>query len=213
MRTKFIRAAKDTQGIIALEALISLMFFMFFMYFIYSYIVMFMAHNVISHALVETAQSLAVESYGIAKLNDGTFQVSDLARRVVQAATDSSNDGTEGEGEFFTHTRWFEGDEDDPNYNHMIGSQSVVEKRFYAYLGGNAEDADKMLKTLRVSNFSLGESRLDGQDLSLVATYDIDLLFKVSLGPVQVGHYKAKQTAVSRLWGKHPTHWWVLDPE
>ena len=217
MKRRWRNNLRNCEGLIALETLISLLFFMFFMYFIYSYTVLFMAHNTVGHALVEAGQSLALESYGIAKVNDGKMQVADLARKVVQKITDSPTDDTVGEGDFYTHTRWFDGAEgaEGDAYNHSIGAPELVERRFKAYLGGSSGRADEILRAFRISNLSFGESRLDGQDLTLVASYDIDLMFRVSFGPVDLGHYQTKQKTVVRLWGKHNTEWWRVndDPE
>ena len=195
-------------GIIALDALLSLIILMFFMFFLYSFMIMFMAQNMIGHAMLETGQSLALESYGIAKLNDGKMQVADIARRIVQTVTDS--DSVEGEELFYTHTRWFDNtDSPAATTNHDINDMSVLERRFKAYLGGNPEKADKILSALRVENFSLSESKLNGQDLDIVVTYDINLMFGFTVGSTGLGKYSVKQQTSTRLWGKHPTKWWL----
>ena len=207
---------RGCEGMISLETLISLTFFMFFMFFIHSYVLLFMAHNLVGHALVEAGQSLALESYGIAKVNDGKMQVADLARHVVQKLSDSPSDGSTGEGDFYTHTRWFDGNEGAVGdaFNHSIGTPELVERRFKAYLGGNSGRADEILNALRITNLSFSESRLDGQDLTMTVSYDIDLMFRVSFGPADLGRYHSKQKTVVRLWGKHETEWWrELDEE
>ena len=202
-----------SDGIIALETLISLTFFMFFMYFVFSYIVLFMGHNMIEHALVETGDSLALESYGIYKLNDGKMQVSDLARHVVQKITDSPTNEVTGEADFYTHTRWFEGAKSDVNFNHAIGDQSVIERRFKAYLGGSTEKADQILKAFRITNLDFSESTFNSQELELALKYDIELMFRVSFGKAELGKFHSKQKATFKLWGKRTLESWRIEPE
>ena len=202
---------KGSDGLIALETLISLTFFMFFMYFVYSYTVLFMGHNMVEHALIETGQSLALESYGIYKLNDGKMQISDLARHVVQYVTDSPVDSADGEADFYTHTRWFEAERSNENFNHAVGDMSVIERRFRAYLGGSQAKANQILEAFRITNLDFSESTFNAQELDLVAKYDIQLMFRVSFGKAELGTYHSKQKATFKLWGKRNLEYWRIE--
>lgn len=189
---------KSRSGIIAIEALFGIMFFMFFMLTMFSYMVLFMAQNMIGHAMIQTADSLALESYGIEKNHDKTIEIGDLAVAIVEklesGADHQGADGTDT-GEFSTKARWF-----DKKESGRV--PKIVEERFEAYFAGGPERTKEILNVLHVHNLEFKDSKVENQDLVITASYDIDLLFGYHIGSHRIGKYQTSQQVVSRLWSK-----------
>lgn len=62
-----VKKRKSEDGTISLEACIVVPIFIFLILFIYGFIVMFMGQQMISHSMLQSAESLSLDSYGTEK--------------------------------------------------------------------------------------------------------------------------------------------------
>lgn len=65
-----VKKRKSEDGTISLEACIVVPIFIFLILFIYGFIVMFMGQQMISHSMLQSAESLSIDSYGTEKIRD-----------------------------------------------------------------------------------------------------------------------------------------------
>lgn len=183
----------SNEGIIAIEALIGIFVFMVFMFAMYSYIVLFMANNMIEHALMQASESMALESYELSKLKPDEWSLSS----VITSTVYSREKSTESEGEGFTDpSRWYESNE---------AATKTAKDRFAAYLGGNRQHAEELLKIVGVQGGIEGmniEATISEGDLTISTSYDIYLLYRMSFGNYEFGKYKFQQSAVSKMWNQ-----------
>lgn len=193
---KFLHRARENpeeeNGMIAIETLISLFIFMAFMYSMYAVIVMFMANNMIEHALMETAQSMALQSYEISELNSGYYSLGDTITTAISNL--QANDESEEEG-FYDNSKWYED---------KWKTTATAVKRFNAYLGGDESHANDLLKAVGLQNGADDlnlKAEISGKDLKVTADYDIYLIFRMQFGHYDFGKFHFKQTAVSKMWG------------
>ena len=94
-------------------------------------------------------------------------------------------------------------------YKETYGNAGDVERmcktRFCSYLAGSEVAADTMLRAMGVVNgvngIDFSESKLDGRDLTVSATYKIRLLFGIRAFGMDLFDFDASQSVCSRLWG------------
>ena len=141
----------------ALEACISLTLFLIAMMALYSLINMFTAQSVISHALQQTGQSIALENYKNSKTDVKTLQKLPL---------------------------------------------SLLKKRFASYLGGNTENADKMLQNMGVvdglNGIKIKSGKISGNDVVIEISYKVRLVFYIET--FHFGEFESTQKVCCRLW-------------
>ena len=177
-------------GVISLEAMIALALMTFVMMFFYSMFYITMARNMVTHALLQTSQSMAVESYGLNALKSeaqGPGSVGAALTNWLYAP------GKNSEKSHISKTRWF----DDGN----PGLESTITARFKGYLvGGDDAAANETLKMLGIKNgmedLDFSKSRVAGSDLFVEVEFEIEPkfnFFHVQKVPVQL-------SARSRLW-------------
>ena len=191
-----MRKNDDTRGIMAVEACFSLTLFLLIMLALYSLLILFMAQNMIGHALTESSQSLALESYGTSQIT-GSWSLTNLPMGVARLFTSNPDNNQV----FFSGERWFDtegmykADED--------AVQEISRTRFAAFLGGGEEDADRILRTLGVKDglngMDFSESKLEGSDLTISVSYTVQLRFR--LEAFHLGEFDTGQSVCARLWG------------
>lgn len=178
----------------ALEACISLTLFLIAMVALYSLINMFTAQSMISHALQQTGQSIALENYKNSKTDVKTLQKLPLS--LLQKFTDgigaSSDSKYDVGGGAFSNSMVF------TDYL----SLSTVEKRFASYLGGNTENADKMLQNMGVvdglNGIKIKSGKISGNDVVIEISYKVRLIFYIEM--FHFGEFESTQKVCCRLW-------------
>lgn len=209
MKKRFQAFREECRGAIALEACIGLTVFMMLMLAVYSLVPLFMAQNIISHALLESCQSLAIESYGTSKIDDGKAQISDLHMELLKlfcsakSAVTSSSIDHERDAHYITDERWFDIIEKEYVVTDYSGVEDVARERFATYLAGGIEAADEMLENLGVvdglDGVDFTGTKLDGSDLVISIQYTTRL--KIRLEMFGFGEFSSVQQVCSRLWG------------
>lgn len=182
---------KKDEGMIALEATISLVFFSFVMLALYSLVTFYMAQSIIGHALVESCQSLSLETYATDQLSSSWTLGGQLTYLL---------NAVEADGQFVSNQKWFK-----ETYGTDAQVVNVCRTRFMCYLGGGDEsNADKMLRGLGIRGGSGGmdfsASKLADSDLTMAVSYEIQLLFGVER--LNLFRFQTTQSACSRIWGK-----------
>lgn len=185
----------EKKGSITLEACVSLFMFTFLMLFVAGLMVLYMAQAGMSHALLQTSESMSLDPYAIEQLNltgagveasIGVY-VSDLVTKMF-----GNNDLNPY---FTTSKRWYK-----PENKTMI--QNVAKQRFVGYLAnGNESKADDLLKKYNIvdglNGLDFSESEVKDGDLYLVVKYKMEYEFNAfGLGKIDV-----KQKAKVRLFG------------
>ena len=204
----FTRRPDGESGMMAVEAGIGLLVFMIFMLTVYTMTPMFMAQSMIGHALEESAQSLAIETYGISVLHDGKINVADFGQRLtelfcdVKSAQQVSAYDNEPDAVYKTTERWF-----DPKGALKVDDAIVIEvarERFATYLAGGVTAADRMLETLGIEDgldgIDFAGTQLDGSDLTICISYKISVMMRQEAA--NFGTFSSKQSVTSRIWGK-----------
>ena len=182
------------EGVMALEACISLTLFLIAMMALYSLINMFTAQSMISHALQQTGQSIALENNKNSKTDVKTLQKLPLS--LLQKFTDgigaSSDSKYDVGGGSFSNSMVF------TDYL----SLSTVKKRFASYLGGNTENADKMLQNMGVvdglNGIKIKSGKISGNDVVIEISYKVRLIFYIET--FHFGEFESTQKVCCRLW-------------
>lgn len=179
---------KDTEGVMAIEACLSLTLFMMLMFALYSFITLFMAQSLIGHALTESSQSLAIETYGVTKENVG-WNTSAVAVKLTQLITTNPQTAQD----FTCDTKW----SSDP-----AKVKQMARQRFAAYLAGDEEKADALLLALGVENgldgLDFDGTAVSGSDLTISVHYNVKLM--VRLEAFHLGEFDTTQSVCARLW-------------
>lgn len=177
---------ENQEGIITLEACISVLSFLMLMLLLAGLFRMFMAQNLLAHAALETAESLALDAYSANKIGGGNWEsIGDLINNLFESA---NND------DFSTYDTWYD---DSPDAS--VGN--AVQTRLTAYLsGGDRTEADELLKRLNVKDgiegIDLSESHVENGVLYVVLKYQLEYDFKIG----NLGEVKVSQTACSKIW-------------
>lgn len=175
------------QGVIALDASVSLTLFIFFVLLIYSLFLVFQAQHRIAYALIESGQSLSLDSYYGERLMETKSLTDDVASLMSGFFGLSSNDPY-----YVADSKWYK------NGN----VEQEAKKRFIAYFAnGSDAKADEMLKLLKVKNglsgLNFSESRVSNGKLYLTVKYKL----KYQFNAFGWGELNLKQTACSKMWG------------
>lgn len=194
MKEKLRRLQERQEGAILLEASIAIITFLMFVLMLYGILVLFLAQNLVGHALIESTQSLAMETYATNKLtrSPGT---GDVARKILEAVTDIA---PEKDSYFSSRERWF----DRKRGATAEDWQEAARERFIGYFaGGDKQKADEMLRVLRVKDGLAGldfsDSNVVGSDVYIRVSYEIEYFFN----PGGLGEIPTSQQACSRMWG------------
>ena len=181
-------------GVIALEACISLTLFLIVMLALYSLINMFTAQSMIAHALQQTGQSIALENYKNSKSDVKTMQRLPLAllQKLTEGIGASSDSKYDVGGGSFSDSKVFT----------EFLSMNTVRKRFASYLGGNTENADKMLRNMGVvdglKGITIKNGKISGSDAIIEISYKVRLIFYIEM--FHFGEFESTQKVCCRLW-------------
>lgn len=181
-------------GVIALEACISLTLFLIVMLALYSLINMFTAQSMIAHALQQTGQSIALENYKNSKTDVKTMQRLPLAllQKLTEGIGASSDSKYDVGGGSFSDSMVFTD----------FLSMNTVRKRFASYLGGNTENADKMLRNMGVvdglKGITIKNGKISGSDAIIEISYKVRLIFYIEM--FHFGEFESTQKVCCRLW-------------
>ena len=161
---------------------------------LYSMIGMFTAQSMISHALQQAGQSLALENYKNEKWEVNTLQAVpiNLLGKVTGNISQKSSDKLDVSGGVFSSSTKLK------RYN----ASSLAKERFSAYLGGNEQQTDTTLKALGVvdgiKGINFGKTMISGDDLIIQVTYKVRLLFYIEM--FHFGEFESTQKVCCRLW-------------
>lgn len=174
-----IKRRKD--GVISIEATIALSAFLFFMMFLYSVLFIVIAQRYVNTAVVRAADSLALETYSLRKLENENKPAGALAELFGFVGTESTS--------FSTETKWYESN-----------AEAAIEARFNGFLGGGDNVAvQEALDKLGVSNVSFAGSAVDGNDnLVVCLSYEITPTFNF----FDLLSSKVEKKVTVQLWGK-----------
>ena len=186
---------RKDDGMITLEACVSVLIFMTLMLIILGLFQMFMAQNATSHCMVETAESLSLDSYATSKLRSDSWN-NDIGTHISNFIAEKAGSPEENPS-FVTDSAWCKGEG---------GSslEEVIKTRFVGYLtGGDENEADELLENLRVvdglDGLDFSDSKIVNGDLRIILKYELEYSFKIwDLGVVPV-----TQKAVSRMWAEN----------
>ena len=149
------------KGSLTIEASIILSIFTFFILFFFSFGQVYKVQNIVSHATIQTAESISIDSY---------FREA-LGETNVGKATGFICDLLNVDNDFSSSVMKLS----DSN----IGS--VVKKSFIASLSDSENEANDLLKKNGVKNgingIDLSESKLSGDDVIISAKYTVKLQF------------------------------------
>jgi hypothetical protein len=193
------RKNTSESGAIILETSIVIPIFMFLILGIYGLFVISAAQSRITHALIQSAQSLSQDAYGNEKFDseekkefmfdsDMSTVITELIRR--------------GHDPYFTsESDWYKdiyakGEKHDAE---VVSRNNTVRKRFIGYLAGDEDGAEKLLKSVGVVDGLNGikiSSAVSGGDLTVNVEYNLQLWFDF----FDVGKIPVKQSYTSKMW-------------
>lgn len=201
---------KTENGSVTIEATLCVTLFVLFMLFLVTLFFMVSVQNNVSHAIVQTADSLSLEAYSINKLR------TDIDSGVKSIITDLSLKlfSSSGENQYFsTDQRWFDSNqllEDyvtdansstyDPSIR-KIDLSSVIKDRFVGFFAnGDKEYADAYLTKMGVvdglNGIDFSESIVEGDKLKIVANYQIKYFFNFG----EISKVNISQSFYSKIW-------------
>lgn len=164
--------SKSSKGAISLEACIAVPLFIFIMMFFNGIMLMFFGEHMISHALIQSAESLSLDPFATQRVGSTSFaEAESIATFLYGAIVDADP--------YFASTdKWYENNDDT--------MREAVKKRFIGYLGGDESQnpetkADTFLKFFGVQNgldgMDFSATQLDGNKLTIVVKYRQNYIF------------------------------------
>lgn len=159
---------KRNKGSITLEAAMMVPMFIILMLLVNGLFIFFMGQQIMLHAMVQSAKSLAFDPYSSQRIEGNTND--DLADMFVDIAAI-------GHGNYVSNEKWYEENLDDLD--------SIVEERFVAYLQSSRTKAVDLLEEIGVKNglsgldFS-GCSLSDEGVLTMKLTYEQEFIFNAA---------------------------------
>ena len=156
---------KKEQGILTVEASIVLTLFLLFVLFLFSFARMYRAQNMISHATMQSADALALESYIREVAHD------EDASEIIKLGNQLSGLTSLSE-ESFTSLR-------------AADIPKLAKEKFAVAISSSEANADAILKKLGVKgglsgvDFSVSKMDLDSNDVIVYANYTLELQFPV----------------------------------
>lgn len=187
----------NESGVISLEASITVPVFFFLMLFMYGIIIMFMGRQMISHALLQSADSMALDPYASERIETGSLTSAD---GIVQTLYDKglkllSYGLNVTDAQYFSSSdKWYSDDID------ML--EETIENRFLGFFaGGSRSDADELLTVVGVADgfdgLDFSESSVDDGVLTITVQYRQEFLFNF----YGVAAFNREMTVKVKLWG------------
>lgn len=138
---------KNEKGLLTLEAAMVLPIFVFFLLFLYGLMMMFSGQEMIAHAMFQSSESLAFDSYATDKFSTGSYE---SAETLIKGMYESFL--TNKDSKYSSSTKWYENKEE---------TKKVSKERFLGYFcGGDKEWSSSFLSITGV------KGGLDGIDFS-----------------------------------------------
>jgi len=206
-----MKRMKKENGVIALEASLVLTLFMFMIMFLYSFFVIYAAQSAINHALIQTAQSMSIDSFSTENL---TFD--EVPSSTNQILTTIGLNLSINNDKFISDSRWYNNLAEDDWYEEDTSEKKIIEQknnfhsivknRFVAYFtaGGDNALAEKKLKGFNVIDglngldFSESYMDYDSGDLHINVKYKSKFIFNFS--SFGINDIQFSESAVSHLW-------------
>lgn len=181
---------KKEKGSLTLEASLVLPIFIFLFLFMYGIMMMFSGQQLISHALLQSGESLSLDSYSTEKLGDSNLE---SAKGAVNTLYEGliAND-SENKKYFMSNSKWYKSD----------NIKEEVKNRFLGYFcGGDTDRASGLLSVVGVQDglkgLNFDKSYIDkNNDLHVIVTYEQKFLFDMN-GRVS---FTRKMEAVTHMW-------------
>ncbi|MBQ8802267.1 MAG: hypothetical protein IJZ53_01340 [Tyzzerella sp.] len=185
---------QNNQGSISLEACIVLPVFIFVLMFFYGFMVFFSGHQLLSHSMIQSAQSLSLDPFATERLEISWEDMeggSDLIEAMYAEALG-------GDDYFSSNKKWY-----DENSDLML---QTVKNRFLGYLVGSGTSseveskADDMLKYLRIqggiNGLDFSETKIEDGVLTLTIKYKQEFIFDFQ----GLAAFDRKQSISITLW-------------
>ncbi len=189
------RFKKNEHGVVSLEACIVLPIFIFVLMFFYGLMVFFSGHQLLSHSLIQSAESLSLDPYATERLNISWDEMEggkDLVQAMYADAFSSQDPY------FSSNEKWYA-----ENSDLLI---PTVRKRFLGYLVGSGTSsevekaADEKLKTIGVQNglsgLDFSETKVEDGVLTITIKYRQEFVFNFQ----GLAAFDRQQTITITLW-------------
>ena len=180
---------KNNKGSITLEASLVLPIFIFLLLFMYGIIMVFSGKELMSHAALESAQSLSLDSFANEKIGGPGFENSKtMVNQLYSSLLTDSKNGSH----FSSNDKWYSGN-----------VSGAVESRFWGYfIGGSSSKANKLLPMIGIKEGTSGvrfsSSYKDGDNnLHIIVEYDQQFMFDMG-GTLS---FPRRVEVVSHMWG------------
>lgn len=190
-----LKFKKQEQGVVSLEACIVLPIFIFVLMFFYGFIVFFSGHQVLSHSLLQSAQSLSLDPYATERLDtswEGMEKGTDLVQALYAEAF------TSGDDYFSSNEKWY------AENNDLM--RETVKKRFLGYLVGTGtsseveQKANNKLEAIGVQNglsgLDFSETKIEDNVLTITIKYKQEFIFDFQ----GLAAFDRQQTISITLW-------------
>lgn len=181
----------NEEGLLVVEASLALFFFTFFMLFVWNFSGVFAAQNVVSHAAMQTVQTIAVDNISREKFASNNEKSSELMEKANSLL------------------RYFNGGTDvirfHKPFDEMQGNKvSEIEEKFYYILGG--ENGKEVAKEYGIDvstiEFTLDEGALGPG--SEKVRLKIDYTVKLRFGVFGIESMNLTKCAECKLFGADP---------
>lgn len=169
------RFQQKNRGSISLEACIVLPIFIFVLMFFYGFIVFFSGHQLLSHTLIQSAQSLALDPFATERLEISWEEMEDGSNLIEAMYAEALG----GDEYFSSNKKWYSEESD-----LML---ATVKNRFLGYLVGTGTSneveskADDMLKYMGVqggiSGLDFSGTKIEDGVLTLEIKYKQEFVF------------------------------------
>lgn len=176
------------QGSVTLEASITLPIFIFLLLFMYGFIMMFTGQQLIAHALLQSSQSLSLDSYATETIGAEDYEkAKGLVRGLYNSVLTTHSEN------FSSSKAWYKDD----------SAEEVIKKRFIGFFAdGDEEWADNMLKTVGVKEgmdgINFKECKVgDDNDLHIKIKYTQRFLFDLN----GAASFDREIEVVAHMWG------------
>lgn len=179
---------RQSDGVIALEACLCLTLFMFLILFLYSFFAIFEAQSKIHHTLLQTSQSMSLDSFATERLKENTASLFDV---VAEIGFNASNKNPK----YVSTDAW---------YKNKEKVADIAKERFVAYLtAGDQNQANQLLVRYKIKDglsgldFSASTINENG-DIELKVKYTIQFLFDYKA--FNLSSLQVTDSVTSRKW-------------
>lgn len=186
---KKFKSKKDS-GVVSLEACIVLPIFVFLILFFYGFMFLFAGEQLVSHALIQSAISLSLDSYAVDKLKDSSkvdSYIQELINSILGSTAESAGETTHSSSE-----NWYEDEST---------VQSEVKSRFISYLANGDEDVanaklDQFGIVDGIDGISFTECKVEDDVLTITIEYKQEYLMD-AFGLLS---YDRTKTITQKMW-------------